>query len=187
MASFGKAPWTGVLFASAVAREELSVCRHIVALGIEDPCLGSVCTTVVVGPALFIDLSCLYSLPPPSQSTALHQRRGLSCLSLLPESLPAVCPLVGLLAAVAALALELDGAFVVNRALCFSLGLGFALALVELAIFRRVAGTSACEASPCPCFCRRHQRPSVSHLDSTPGPSLSKIPPNGETLVLPVR
>ena len=61
---FCKAPWTGVLFASAVEREELSV---------EDPCLRSVCATVVVGPTL-----------SRVAVDGFHQRRGLSSLSSLP-------------------------------------------------------------------------------------------------------
>ena len=86
-------------------------------------------------------------LPPPSQSTGLHQRRGLSCLSLLPDasgSLPTYgvsCHSGG------TRPLERGGAVLVSRALCFSLRLALAFALIELAVFRCVVGTSTHEAS----------------------------------------
>ena len=43
--TFGKAPWTSVLFASAVEREERSVCQRVVVFHTKDPCLRSVCAT----------------------------------------------------------------------------------------------------------------------------------------------
>ena len=63
------------------------------------------------------------------------------------QTLLAVCPLVGFLATVATLVLELGGAVLVSRTFCFPFGLALALALIELAVFRFVAGTSAHEAS----------------------------------------
>ena len=99
------------------------------------------------------------------------------------QTLPTVCPLVAFLATVATLALEHGGGVLVSGTLCFPVGLALVLGLIELAVFRCVAGTFTHEAFLSFCLCQRRQRPSVSHLhrwvfNSTSRPSFSKIRPN---------
>ena len=57
--------------------------------------------------------------------------------------LPAICPLVSILATVVTLAFKLGATFLVRQGvLRLTLALGLALGLIELAVFRCVAGTS---------------------------------------------
>ena len=95
------------------------------------------------------------------------------------QTLPAVYPLVTLLAAAATLAFKLGRTVLVSRGdLRLTLTLGLALDLIELAVFRCVAGTSAHEASLSLAFANtinvHRRRIRIAGSDSTPRPSLSK-------------
>ena len=71
----------------------------------------------------------------------------------------------------------------VSGALCVSLALALALALIELAVFRCVSGTST-RSIPFLCFHQRRQRPSASRLRWVPTPLLDHPCPV-ETLTCP--
>ena len=138
----------------------------------------SISAVIIIGQTLTNSIhrfpSCLPP-PAPSQSTALHQWR-----TFLSRPRASVHPLVAFLATVATLALELGGAVLVSGTLCVSLALALALTLIELAVFRCVAGTSAHVASHSSAFTNGvnvHRRRVALGSDSTPRPSLSKIRP----------
>ena len=109
-------------------------------------------------------------LPLLLPSTLRLQRRGPSCPLLLPDASDSL-PTSDLSCSSGDTRLQIGWSVLVRLGvLRFALVLGLALGLVELAVYRCVAGMSAHEA-PFPYPCRMHRHPSALRLHClTPTP-----------------